>query len=67
MNGTGSQYDLRNQVDVGIGPLVNTYKIKEQLASQLKREITNLDRFIEILQGPEKPKLVTNFSPVLPE
>ena len=32
--------------------LVNPLKMKEQLVNQLKTQITDLERFIEFLQGP---------------
>nr|CAG4637708.1 EOG090X03YR [Chydorus sphaericus] len=44
--------ELRQQVDQAIGQLVNPLKMKEQLVSQLKTQITDLERFIEFLQGP---------------
>ncbi|CAH0389190.1 unnamed protein product [Bemisia tabaci] len=43
--------DLRNQVDRAIGQLVNPLKMKEQLVVQLKTQISDLERFIEFLQG----------------
>lgn len=50
--------ELRNQVDVAIGQLVNPLKMKEQLVTQLKTQITDLERFIEFLQGPSTNKPV---------
>jgi RUN domain-containing protein 1 len=44
--------ELRQQVDAAIGQLVNPLKMKEQLVCQLKTQITDLERFIEFLQGP---------------
>ena len=44
--------ELRNQVDLAIGQLINPLKMKEQLVTQLKTQITDLERFIEFLQGP---------------
>nr|CAG4648577.1 EOG090X03YR [Polyphemus pediculus] len=44
--------ELRQQVDQAIGQLVNPLKMKEQLVTQLKTQITDLERFIEFLQGP---------------
>jgi len=44
--------ELRQQVDQAVGQLVNPLKMKEQLVGQLKTQITDLERFIEFLQGP---------------
>ncbi|GIX92174.1 RUN domain-containing protein 1 [Caerostris extrusa] len=43
--------ELRSHVDSAIRELVNPAKMKEQLVSQLKTQITDLERFIEFLQG----------------
>ncbi|XP_021004482.2 RUN domain-containing protein 1 [Parasteatoda tepidariorum] len=43
--------ELRSQVDCAIKELVNPAKMKEQLVSQLKTQISDLERFIEFLQG----------------
>ncbi|GFQ87644.1 RUN domain-containing protein 1 [Trichonephila clavata] len=43
--------ELRSHVDAAIRELVNPAKMKEQLVSQLKTQITDLERFIEFLQG----------------
>lgn len=43
--------ELRSQVDCAIRELVNPVKMKEQLVGQLKTQITDLERFIEFLQG----------------
>ncbi|CAM1306729.1 RUNDC1 (predicted) [Pycnogonum litorale] len=43
--------DLRKQVDVAIGQLINPVKMKAQLVGQLKTQIVDLERFIEFLQG----------------
>ncbi|XP_066995426.1 RUN domain-containing protein 1 [Anabrus simplex] len=43
--------DLRNQVDYAISQLVNPLKMKEHLVTQLKTQISDLERFIEFLQG----------------
>ncbi|KAG8184229.1 hypothetical protein JTE90_013205 [Oedothorax gibbosus] len=43
--------ELRSQVDSAIKELVNPAKMKEQLVSQLKTQISDLERFIEFLQG----------------
>ncbi|KAK2588504.1 hypothetical protein KPH14_001081 [Odynerus spinipes] len=43
--------DLRWQVDYAISQIVSPLKMKEQLVSQLKTQITDLERFIHYLQG----------------
>lgn len=43
--------ELRSQVDSAIRELVNPAKMKEQLVGQLKTQISDLERFIEFLQG----------------
>ncbi|KAF4526334.1 hypothetical protein B566_EDAN012261 [Ephemera danica] len=43
--------DLKGQVDHAISQLVNPLKMKEQLVSQLKTQIIDLERFIQFLQG----------------
>ncbi|XP_054281109.1 RUN domain-containing protein 1 [Macrosteles quadrilineatus] len=43
--------DLKNHVDNAIGQLINPMKMKEQLVNQLKTQISDLERFIEFLQG----------------
>lgn len=43
--------DIRQQVDRAIGQLVNPAKMKEQLVNQLKTQISDLERFIDFLQG----------------
>ncbi|KAK6620145.1 hypothetical protein RUM44_006545 [Polyplax serrata] len=43
--------DIRHQVDSAIGQLVSPLKMKEQLVTQLKTQIVDLERFIEFLQG----------------
>ncbi|PSN47882.1 RUN domain-containing protein 1 [Blattella germanica] len=43
--------DLRSQVDYAISQLVNPLKMKEHLVTQLKTQISDLERFIEFLQG----------------
>nr|CAG4636907.1 EOG090X03YR [Ceriodaphnia reticulata] len=48
--------ELRQQVDQAIGELVNPLKMKEQLVTQLKTQVTDLERFIEFLQGPAEKK-----------
>ncbi|KFM73221.1 RUN domain-containing protein 1, partial [Stegodyphus mimosarum] len=51
--------ELRSQVDAAIRELVNPAKMKEQLVSQLKTQISDLERFIEFLQG----EVVSNGQP----
>ena len=48
--------DLRTAVDQAIGRIVNPAKVKEKLVDQLKTQITDLERFIDFLQG-KKAKL----------
>nr|CAG4649227.1 EOG090X03YR [Scapholeberis mucronata] len=48
--------ELRQQVDQAIGQLVNPLKMKEQLVTQLKTQVSDLERFIEFLQGPPTEK-----------
>ncbi|XP_046683276.1 RUN domain-containing protein 1 [Homalodisca vitripennis] len=43
--------DLKSHVDNAIGQLINPMKMKEQLVNQLKTQISDLERFIEFLQG----------------
>nr|CAG4651723.1 EOG090X03YR [Triops cancriformis] len=43
--------DLRKQVDQAIGQLINPLKVKEQLVVQLKTQVSDLERFIQFLQG----------------
>ena len=43
--------DLRTAVDQAIGRIVNPAKVKEKLVDQLKMQITDLERFIDFLQG----------------
>uniref|UniRef100_T1J021 RUN domain-containing protein n=1 Tax=Strigamia maritima TaxID=126957 RepID=T1J021_STRMM len=43
--------DIRLQVDQAIGQIINPAKMKEQLVGQLKTQITDLERFIDFLQG----------------
>ncbi|CAG2100352.1 unnamed protein product [Medioppia subpectinata] len=45
--------ELRKQVDRAIRDLVNPVIMKEQLVGQLKTQITDLERFIQFLQGEE--------------
>ena len=46
-----STEDLRQAVDQAIGQIVNPAKVKEKLVDQLKTQITDLERFIQFLQG----------------
>ncbi|XP_055537188.1 RUN domain-containing protein 1 [Wyeomyia smithii] len=54
--------DLRNQVDSALDEqLVNPLKMKEQLVSQLKTQIQDLERFISFLQTNEKEEIKKRF------
>lgn len=46
-----SNDELKKAVDNAICQIVNPVKIKEQLVSQLKTQIADLERFIDFLQG----------------
>ncbi|KAL4225000.1 RUN domain containing 1 [Mactra antiquata] len=46
-----STEELRQVVDHAVGQIVNPAKVKEKLVSQLKTQITDLERFIDFLQG----------------
>lgn len=46
-----STEELRQVVDHAVGQIVNPAKVKEKLVGQLKTQITDLERFIEFLQG----------------
>ncbi|KAJ8299224.1 hypothetical protein KUTeg_023284 [Tegillarca granosa] len=43
--------ELRHVVDHAVGQIVNPAKVKEKLVDQLKTQITDLERFIDFLQG----------------
>ncbi len=43
--------ELKAQVDSAVGEIVNPLKMKSQLVSQLQTQITDLEMFIEFLQG----------------
>ncbi|CAG2056806.1 unnamed protein product, partial [Timema podura] len=47
--------DLRTQVDFAISQFVNPLKMKEHLVTQLKTQISDLERFIQFLQGDGTP------------
>nr|CAD7576589.1 unnamed protein product [Timema californicum] len=47
--------DLRTQVDFAINQFVNPLKMKEHLVTQLKTQISDLERFIQFLQGDGTP------------
>ena len=47
----GSSDDLRKVVDRAVGQIVNPAKVKERMVDQLKTQISDLERFIEFLQG----------------
>ncbi|XP_053689667.1 RUN domain-containing protein 1 [Sabethes cyaneus] len=54
--------DLRTQVDSALDEqLVNPLKMKEQLVSQLKTQIQDLERFISFLQTNEKEEIKKRF------
>lgn len=46
-----STEELRQVVDHAVGQIVNPAKVKEKLVGQLKTQITDLERFIDFLQG----------------
>ncbi|KAL3842229.1 hypothetical protein ACJMK2_020268 [Sinanodonta woodiana] len=46
-----SAEELRQVVDHAIGQIVNPAKLKEKLVEQLTTQITDLERFIQFLQG----------------
>ena len=50
-----STEDLRKVVDRAVGQIVNPAKVKEKMVEQLKTQITDLERFIEFLQGRSVP------------
>lgn len=55
--------DLRRQIDQAVREMVNPVKMKEQLVSQLKTQITDLERFIQFIQGEGsdgKPRCTCN-------
>ena len=43
--------ELKAQVDSAVGQIVNPLKMKSQLVDQLQTQITDLEMFIEFLQG----------------
>lgn len=55
--------DLRKQIDQAVREMVNPVKMKEQLVSQLKTQISDLERFIQFIQGEGsdgKPRCTCN-------
>lgn len=48
--------ELRNQVDMAIGEFVSPLKMKEQLVTQLKTQVNDLERFIKFLQIEKNDK-----------
>merc|ERR1719270_2690625 len=46
-----SEDELKAQVDSAVGQIVNPLKMKSQLVDQLQTQITDLEMFIEFLQG----------------
>lgn len=43
--------DLKKEVEEAVGQLINPLKVKEQLVNQLKTQISDLERFVDFLQG----------------
>ncbi|XP_064477264.1 RUN domain-containing protein 1-like [Ornithodoros turicata] len=55
--------DLRRHIDRAIREMVNPVKMKEQLVSQLKTQVSDLERFIQFIQGEGsdgKPRCTCN-------
>ncbi|EEC00804.1 conserved hypothetical protein, partial [Ixodes scapularis] len=54
--------DLRKQIDQAVREMVNPVKMKEQLVSQLKTQISDLERFIQFIQegSDGKPRCTCN-------
>ncbi|XP_018329625.1 RUN domain-containing protein 1 [Agrilus planipennis] len=46
--------DVKHQVDIAFGQLVNPLRMKEQLVMQLKTQVADLERFIDYLQADIK-------------
>lgn len=46
--------DVKQQVDMALGQLVNPLKMKEHLVAQLKTQVADLERFINYLQADTK-------------
>jgi hypothetical protein len=46
-----SNDELKQAVDNAICQIINPSKVKEQLVTQLKTQISDLERFIDFLQG----------------
>jgi chaperonin cofactor prefoldin len=46
-----SEDELKAQVDCAVGQIVNPLKMKSQLVEQLQTQITDLEMFIDFLQG----------------
>lgn len=46
--------DVKHQVDMALGQLVNPLKMKEHLVAQLKTQVADLERFINYLQADTK-------------
>ncbi|GAB0098833.1 RUN domain-containing protein [Sergentomyia squamirostris] len=49
-----SPEDLRHQVDSALGEFVSPLKMKDQLVTQLKTQITDLERFIDFIQTTDE-------------
>lgn len=43
--------ELKAEVDIAVGQIVNPLKMKSHLVNQLKTQITDLEMFIEFLQS----------------
>ena len=56
-----STQDLRKQVDTALGEFVGPHKMNEQLVSQLKTQVQDLERFITFLQNGEQSKMKKNY------
>ena len=46
-----SEEELKAKVDSAVGQIVNPLKMKSQLVEQLQTQITDLEMFIDFLQG----------------
>ncbi len=46
-----SEEELKAQVDSAVGQIVNPLRMKSQLVDQLQTQITDLEMFIDFLQG----------------
>lgn len=48
--------ELKNQVDNAVGELMNPLKMKDNLVTQLKTQIVDLEQFINFIQNDEIPE-----------